>query len=502
MKNIISANQKKPDIQLVITEALRKELPVDWLNAHNIPVHTLAALKSGAVNKHHENQPGILVVITSAGLKASEEAARWIRDDVHPFFVVNIGTCGVTDKRRSLARWIKPEYVYNEDGDQCEIDTRFPFQVSGKTVPVHSLLSVTKAKLDQLPASWKKHDAVDMECFAQARVFSKTAISFHCLKCSTDYSDKNIMDDFNKNLDMFRQEVKKLLKQLIPHSPLKVGSTPDNRIKITVIIPVFNREETIKRAIDSVLCQSHAPEDIIVVDDSSTDKTGEILAEYGDSITVVTLPVNSGPSKTRNEGIRHAQTEWIAFLDSDDCWKPDKLKKQIEFLEQFPFYQILQSEEIWIRNGKRVNPRKHHAKPEGWIWGASLERCLVSPSGVLLRKSLLRKYGGFDEGLPVCEDYDLWLKISRHHPVGLEPGLSVIKYGGHADQLSRKYPAMDSFRAQSLSGLLKHEDHPDFKKKIVAILKVKLNILLQGHEKRGKKSDAEECKRMLNSLGQ
>ncbi|KPK02906.1 MAG: hypothetical protein AMK71_00710 [Nitrospira bacterium SG8_35_4] len=272
-------------------------------------------------------------------------------------------------------------------------------------------------------------------------------------------------------------------------------------MKITVIIPAYNREQTIQRAIDSVLCQSNAPEEIIVVDDCSTDSTGEILKGYGDSLTVVTLSVNAGPSKARNEGIKHAGTEWIAFLDSDDCWKPDKLKNQVEFLKRCPFYQILQSEEIWIRNGKRVNPCKHHAKPEGWIWEASLERCLVSPSGVLLRKSLLEEYGNFDERLPVCEDYDLWLKISRRHPVGLEPGLSVMKYGGHADQLSRKYPAMDRFRVQSLSGLLEVEEHPDFRRKLAAVLKKKLSILLKGFEKRGKINDAEEWRRMLEALG-
>jgi len=483
----------KPDIQLVITVALRKELPLSWLKSYSIPVHTLSALKSCAISDLLKNHPGILIVVTGAGLKASEDSACWIRDHVNPLFVINIGTCGITDKRGSLARWIKPEYVRNEEGDQCEIDTRFPFPVQDRALRVQSLLSVQKATFGQLPASWKKHNAVDMECFAQARVFRKTGISFHCLKFSTDYSDRNGVTDFNTGLETFREEVKNLFDRLI--SP-----RPANQLEITVIIPVSNREQTIQRAIDSVLTQSHAPKEIIVVDDCSTDRTRDILKAYGDSITVAALRVNSGPSKARNEGISRAQTEWIAFLDSDDCWKKNKLEKQVNFLKRFPFYQILQSEEIWIRNMKRVNPRKHHAKPEGWIWEASLQRCLVSPSGVLLRKSLLKKYGDFDEGLPVCEDYDLWLKISRDHPVGLEPSLSVMKYGGHADQLSRKYPAMDRFRVQSLRRLLQQEKHPYFKKKIIAILRKKLKILLQGYEKRGKSDEAKECRRMLETL--
>ncbi|MBI4683189.1 MAG: glycosyltransferase, partial [Nitrospirae bacterium] len=202
--------------------------------------------------------------------------------------------------------------------------------------------------------------------------------------------------------------------------------------------------------LDSVLSQSCKPEEIIVVDDCSTDGTGDILDSYEDKITVVHLPQNSGPSKARNEGIKHARTEWLAFLDSDDYWEKDKLKDQVEYLRRCPFYEILQSEEVWIRNGKRVNACKHHKKPFGWIWQQSLERCLISPSGVLVKKSLLERYGSFDESLPVCEDYDLWLKISRHHPVGLETSLSVVKYGGHKGQLSHQYPAMDRFRVKSL----------------------------------------------------
>ena len=256
----------------------------------------------------------------------------------------------------------------------------------------------------------------------------------------------------------------------------------------------------IKDSIESILSQSYPPEEIIVVNDASTDKTQDILKSFGDKLTCLFLPRNSGPSRARNEGIKHAKTEWIAFLDSDDLWEKDKLKKQIAYLNQYPFYQILQSEEEWIRNGKRVNPCKHHKKPEGWIWEPSLERCLVSPSGVLVKRSLLERYGLFDESLPVCEDYDLWLKISRHHPVGLEPSLSIVKYGGHKDQLSRQYPAMDRFRVRSLARLLKNEQHPDFRKKIISVFEKKLKILIKGYEKRQKWRDADECKLMLESL--
>ena len=482
---------KTPDIQLVITFALKKEIPEDWLTSRHLAVHTLAALKSGALSQPKSIYSGIVIVITGAGINASEEAACWICDNLAPLFVVNTGTCGVKDKRHSLGKWIIPGYVANEAGDLLELDTRLPVPYHEETINVDSLLSVKKAVSGNIPESWKKHDLFDMECFSQAKVFSKTGISFHCLKFGADYSDTNTHMDFKRNLELFRQEIKRLFGFLKPDS---------NRIKLTAIVPVYNREHTIKRAIDSILSQSHMPEEFIVVDDCSTDGTREVLEDYGDKIIRVYLPQNSGPSKARNEGIKHARTEWIAFMDSDDCWKKDKLQNQVDYLKKYPFYQILQSDEIWIRNGIRVNPCKHHTKPAGWIWEPSLERCLVSPSGALIKKSLIEQYGGFDESLPVCEDYDLWLKISRDHPVGLEPGLSVIKYGGHKDQLSRKFPAMDRFRAQSLTNILKNESKPYFREKIIATLTKKLNILIKGYEKRRKIKEAQECREILSHL--
>jgi glycosyltransferase involved in cell wall biosynthesis/nucleoside phosphorylase len=480
---------KVSDIQLVITIALKKEIPKDWSVARHIPVHTLTALKSGALSQSGSHLSGVLIVITGAGLKASEEAARWIRDNLRPLFVINIGTCGVINKKLSLGKWIKPQYVSNEALDRLELDSRQPIPPPGEIINVHSLISVRKTKFDSLPESWKRHNIIDMECYAQAKVFSNTSISFHCLKFSTDYSDHNTISDFNKNLTLFQEQLKKLFDFI-----------SDNPPEITAIVPVYNREQTIQRALDSILSQSYPPAAVIVVDDCSTDLTRKILENYGKKISRIYLPQNSGPSKARNEGIRHARTEWIAFLDSDDCWKKSKLKNQIDYLRKYPFYQILQSEEIWIRNGVRVNPCKHHKKPVGWIFEPSLERCLVSPSGVLIKKSLIEQYGGFNENFPVCEDYDLWLKISRHHPVGLDPNLSVVKYGGHKDQLSRKYPAMDRFRVKSLVRLLENEHDPYFRERIIKVLSKKLNILIRGYEKRLKIKEAQACREILNSL--
>jgi GT2 family glycosyltransferase len=480
-------------IQLVITAALKKEMPKDWFTARHVPVHTLAALKSGALSQADRAHAGILVLITGPGLKASEEAACWIGDNLSPLFVLNIGTCGIHDKRHAQGKWFSPRHAADEEGNIFKLDTRLPVHYPEKVTNVNSLLSVNKPSFENSPSSWEKYDIVDMECFSQARVFSERGISFHCLKFGTDYSDSNTISDFNKNLTLFQEGIKKVF------SFLELISKP---VKITAVVPVYNREQTIKRAIDSILDQSLLPEEIIVVDDCSTDRTPDILESYSNKINVIRLPVNSGPSKARNIGSTHVHTEWIAFMDSDDCWEKNKLKKQADYLKKYPFYQIIQSEEKWIRNGKRVNPCNHHRKPLGWVWELSLERCLVTPSGVLIKKSLFEKYGRFDETLPVCEDYDLWLKISRHQPVGLEPDLSVIKYGGHSDQLSHAYPAMDRYRVQSLAALLTKEEHPHYREKIIPVLLKKLKILITGYEKRGKEREAAECRKIMRSIMQ
>jgi glycosyltransferase involved in cell wall biosynthesis len=483
--------QTIPGIQLVFTTALKKEVPKDWLDHCRVPFFTCASLRSGAVKRLNHGHRGIMVVGTGPGLEAAGDAACWIRDHIRPFFVINIGTCGLADRGLPLGVWIRPGSVSNEDGDALELDTRFPIPLPDRLVPVHSLLSVEEPVLDISQRTWRDHDALDMECYAQAKIFRDAKISFSCLKFSTDYSDRSTPSDFNAHLPIFVHNVKKIMDFM---------RLSEEDLDITAIIPVYNRRQTVRRAIDSVLSQSYQPEEIIVVDDGSADGTPEILQGYGDRITSVLLQENRGAARARNIGVERARTEWIAFLDSDDSWKGDKLKKQVEYIRRFPFYEMIQSEEMWIRNGVRVNPRRHHAKPLGWIWERSLKRCLVSPSAVLVKRSLLEAYGKFDENLPVCEDYDLWLRISRHHPVGLEPGLSVIKYGGHEDQLSRKFFAMDKYRVISLARQLRNEPRDEYRSRIIHVLEKKLNILIQGYEKRQKMNDAREMRDILCSL--
>ena len=227
------------------------------------------------------------------------------------------------------------------------------------------------------------------------------------------------------------------------------------KIKFSVIIPVYNRAKTIQRAIDSVLNQNYSPLEIIVIDDGSTDETPQIIEKYGDKINII-HQANRGVSAARNKGIKAARGEWIALLDSDDEWLPHKLKLQQDFILENGDFQILQTEEIWIRHGKRVNPMKKHQKFGGHIFYQSLPLCIISPSAVVFTQKLFQRYGGFDESLPVCEDYDLWLRISANEMVGFIPEPGILKYGGHDDQLSRQYWGMDRFRIRALEKLVNH----------------------------------------------
>lgn len=223
---------------------------------------------------------------------------------------------------------------------------------------------------------------------------------------------------------------------------------------VSVILPTFNRGWIVSEAIESVLLQTFEEAELIVVDDGSTDNTPEVLECFKDHIISIKQE-NSGVSAARNTGMAHARGRYFAFLDSDDLWLPEKLSEQISFFRSQPDALICQTEEIWIRNGLRVNPKERHKKLSGDIFIPSLALCLVSPSAVMIKRELIDEVGGFDEDLPACEDYDLWLRISRKYPVHLINKFLIVKRGGHEDQLSRA-SGLDRFRIASLKKMLDH----------------------------------------------
>ena len=259
---------------------------------------------------------------------------------------------------------------------------------------------------------------------------------------------------------------------------------------VSVIIPTYNRGWIIQEAIDSVLDQDFSDYELIVVDDGSGDNTLEILGAYGKAIAVLHQS-NKGVSAARNRGIAEASGRLIAFLDSDDLWLPGKLATQVKFFEENADALINQTQEIWIRNGLRVNPKKRHHKFSGMIFERSLALCLVSPSAVMLKKNLFDTVGVFDEHLPACEDYDLWLRISCRYPVHLIDSPLIIKRGGHDDQLS-KAAGLDKYRIQSLMNIIDSDLlTPQQYNAAVITLKEKSEVYAGGCRKRGREKEAE-----------
>ena len=264
---------------------------------------------------------------------------------------------------------------------------------------------------------------------------------------------------------------------------------------VSVIIPTFNRWPLVGEAIESVLAQSYSDFELIVVDDGSTDETHKELAKFGSRLRFF-VKDRAGVAAARNFGVSRAAGRYVAFLDSDDLWLPKKLEMQTAFMERDAAVQICQTEEIWLRHGVRVNPKSRHQKPSGDIFIRSLELCLVSPSAVMMTKELFLRVGGFDERFPVCEDYDLWLRIAVAHLVPLIPKPLIIKRGGHADQLSRSTWGMDRYRAAALRELLRSSLQGTRRASALAVLRSKVAILAQGARKRGKEEEATEYEAM------
>jgi glycosyltransferase involved in cell wall biosynthesis len=268
---------------------------------------------------------------------------------------------------------------------------------------------------------------------------------------------------------------------------------------VSVIIPTYNRWPMIAEAVESVLEQAYGSFEIIVVDDGSTDGTKERLKKYGSSVSVISRQ-RSGVAASRNYGVSIAQGRYMAFLDSDDLWLPQKLTIQTSFMAQHPEVEICQTEEIWIRHGAKVNPKAKHAKPSGDIFRRSLDLCLVSPSAVMVTKDLLNQFGGFDESFPVCEDYDLWLRITKEHVIPLIPEPLVVKRGGHADQLSHSTWGVDRYRVQSLRNLLRNGLLGEKHNWVLETLHRKICILSQGARKRGKQDEAAAYEAILSEF--
>lgn len=281
---------------------------------------------------------------------------------------------------------------------------------------------------------------------------------------------------------------------------------------VSAIIPHYDRPQLLGRALESIGSQVGLEEsqlEVIVIDDASGlwSETSEVLRAFREkskfSFRAFRHKSNYGPGAARNTAASVSRAGLLAFLDSDDLWLPSKLKSQLDFHESAAGaeYKLSQTDEKWIRDGKRVNKGKRHALPSGEFFLRSLELCLVSPSSVMLQKSLFFEVGGFDERLRLCEDYDLWLRIAKENLVGLLPELLVEKYAGHSDQLSISEPALDRYRVFSLCKLSDSETLEDQQlEALQKVLRLKLGLLLEGARKRDNISAVSIYESLLQSL--
>lgn len=269
--------------------------------------------------------------------------------------------------------------------------------------------------------------------------------------------------------------------------------------RVSVIITTFNRRHFLKEALASVLAQDYRDKEIVVIDDGSTDGSRE---EVGGLPVRYVWKENGGISSARNAGLDIARGDCIAFLDVDDLWKKRKLSIQMDEMERTGAL-LTYTDEIWIRNGKRLNQKLRHRKFSGEIFEHCLPLCIISPSSAVIKRGVFDAVGAFDESLPVCEDYDMWLRITARFPVTFIEKQLIIKRGGHPDQLSRAYDGMDRFRIESIAKILGSGTlSPGQTGKAIEELRTKCRIYAGGAMKRGKGEEGEYYLRLASSYGQ
>ncbi|MBT3182847.1 MAG: glycosyltransferase [Deltaproteobacteria bacterium] len=268
---------------------------------------------------------------------------------------------------------------------------------------------------------------------------------------------------------------------------------------VSVIIPTYNRAEFLREAIDSVLMQSMRDFELIIVDDGSVDSISDVVNSFNDSRLAYVRQVRGGVSSARNLGVLKSSARLIAFLDSDDTWLPEKLSTQVDCFLSHPDVAICQTEEIWIRSGRRVNPMNKHKKYSGWIFEKCLPLCIISPSAVMMKRDVFDELGGFDESLPACEDYDLWLRATLRYPITTLANPLTVKRGGHADQLSSEW-GLDRYRIKALIKILSDPHLADEYRNLVREQIVRRSkVVADGAVKRGNVEMYEEYCALSNA---
>jgi len=437
------------NIRFVITVALKQEIPLkDLLQLDTVSVLSLKSLKSNNFSSLNP-QSTILIILTGVGPENSKEASEWIKNHLTPLAIVNWGTCGAYNTNTPKGTLL----LFGEDP---------PFIADYKKAE-HPLISIKEIEPPPSSSFYR-----DMEFQFQAKILNNV----YGMKVVTDHDNK--IDEFYETIpnvpSIFKSTFQFLFRSI-------------NSNDISVIIPTYNRNLCLRRAIKSCLSQSTLPKEILVVDDGSSDDTQSLIPHLNSPlIKYIKLKSNQGVSTARNIGVMNASGKMVAFLDSDDSWEKDKIAKQIHYINHHPYLFIFQSQDQWVRNNSRKTIPSHLQKKEGWIFKESLERCMISPSSVMIDKSIFKEYQ-FNETLRVCEDYDLWIRLTRRFPIGLERSDTLCRFAGHHDQLSLT-TKLDIARIQSLFEALSREKISPLRKSIYCVLEKKIKIVINGAKKR------------------
>lgn len=230
---------------------------------------------------------------------------------------------------------------------------------------------------------------------------------------------------------------------------------------LSVVIPVYNRTLLLKDAIESVFFQTYKDIQVIVVDDGSDTDVADFLKPYLGRVEYVRIERNRGVSYARNVGIQRAKNDYIAFLDSDDIWLPYKIENQFKLMKEEKTF-VSHTDEFWLKNDKFVNQGNKHRKYGGFIFKNILDICRISPSSVLVDKRVFDVCGLFNTRLPVCEDYDLWLRLASAYKVSYVNKKLMVKRSVGQEQLSFVIPNIEYYRLKSLGSFLNREKHLSF----------------------------------------
>jgi len=279
-----------------------------------------------------------------------------------------------------------------------------------------------------------------------------------------------------------------------------------NICPVSVIIPCYNREEYLGRAINSVMRQSLPCLEIIVIDDGSTDASSTVAQQFAANSEKIPIRYfyqsNAGPAGARNTGILKSSAPFLAFLDSDDHWHKRKLQEQFSQMVEQQSYLISHTGEKWLRCGKHLNQKKIHRPRHGDIFSHCLQLCAVGMSTVMAKRELFDHVGLSDASLPCCEDYDFWLRVSCRHSFLLVEQPLTIKEGGRCDQVSYKFRVgMDRYRIKSLERLIQSGVLND-SQRFFAIQELtrKIQIFAQGCIKHGNEATGRKYLKKLESL--